>query len=149
MQADPRFLIACAVLGAASAAARAEQHIACPSEIAASQVQVEGATGWIGFYTPELRLKLKSAGAMLGPLERMGMLQGEVTQQDDTMLHRYAMTGGPGAGMEKWIVCSYEGNANQALRLPPATSECIVAYRRDRDREEDESSYPLSAITCK
>lgn len=134
-------------LAVSCGAVQAEQRIACPAEVTSSQMSVRAPAGWTGFYAPDIKLRLQGAGAMLGPLKLMGVLQGEVTQKGEAVVHRFDMTGGVSDQLEKWMVCTYKGNVYQAFKLPMATRACTVTYRRDADPKAD-PPYAVGSILC-
>lgn len=147
MHLSLKSLIACVSVGMACGPVKADQRIVCPSAVTSDQIKVQGPAGWTGAYLPDIQLKLDGAGARLGPLEQEGVLKGDVIQKGDTVEHKYSLTGGVADQLDKWMVCTYSSNVYLARKLPSATRECTVIYRRDTDPEAS-PPYAVSVISC-
>lgn len=144
-------LAVAAICALTSEPAKAEQQITCPAEVDSNNIHVTSPAGWIGFRRPDSKLKLQSAGAILGPLRDMGELIGETVKgKDGATINKFPLTGSVTPELEKWIACYYGEGIYQAIKLPITTAECAVTYRRGavnpatRKRE-----IFVSAITCK
>ncbi|TFW33819.1 STY0301 family protein [Massilia horti] len=141
--------------------ARAEQHIVCPPQVDASQITVTSAAGWRGLYRPRSRALLSDARVWIGPLnEGPGELIGETIKgKNGVTINRFPSLGvvpvdsdGVLTPQDKWMVCAYgDGNIVQAVKLPEATKQCDVIYRRVQDPLESRRKLidVLSDIVCK
>lgn len=142
--------------------ARAEQHIVCPPEVIASQVKVTAAAGWQGLYRPGSRALLADVRVWTGPLNGAapGELIGETIKgKNGVTINRFPSldtmpvdSDGVPYRVDKWMVCSYgDGGVVQAVKLPEATKQCDVIYRRVQDPLEPRRKMidMLSDITCK
>lgn len=142
------YVVACVAVGMSCGSAKAEQRIVCPPAVMSDQIKVQAPPGWAGAYLPDIKLKLDSAGARLGPLEQEGVLKGDVIQKSDTVEHKFSLTGGVADQLDKWMVCTYGDNVYLAQKLPSATKECTFTYRRETDSKAN-PPYAMSAISCK
>lgn len=103
---------------------------ACPSELPAASLKVEGApSGWATFVGAPLYLS--DAAPADGPPERLGILRGEDGKVSKTSWTRkYSLEGRYPEG--KWLRCDYGGygEVSLAMRLPDDVKECIVKGRK-------------------
>lgn len=131
----------------------APQKIVCPAEMVSSQISVSSPPGWAGFYLPDSKLKLQDARTWWGPLKFRGVMIGESAKlKDGSIINKFGLVGGEQADwpeLDKWMVCDYGDNIYQAIKLPSATKECAVTFRRDgTDPATRKSRYVISDITC-
>jgi hypothetical protein len=142
--------------------AKAEQHIVCPPQIDAGQVKVTARAGWQGLYRPGSRALLSDVRVWTGPLngDAPGELIGEtIKAKNGVTINRFpSLDVNPVDGdgvpyrIDKWMVCSYgDGGIVQAVKLPEATKQCDVIYRRVQDPQEPRRKLidVLSDIVCK
>jgi len=139
----------------------AEQHIACPPQVDASQIAVTSPSGWKGLYRPKSRALLSDVRVWVGPLDDVpGELIGETVKgTNGVTINRFpALDTGPVDSdgvpipQDKWVVCAYgDGGIVQAVKLPAATKRCDVIYRRMQDPLEPRRKLidVLSDIICK
>jgi hypothetical protein len=117
---------------------------ACPSELPAASLKVEGApTGWATFVGAPLYLS--DAAPADGPPERLGILRGEDGKVSKTSWTRkYSVEGRYPDG--KWLRCDYGayGEVSLAKRLPDDVKECIVTGRKGPHAGESKFE-----ITCR
>lgn len=124
--------------------AKAEQHIVCPPQVDAGQVTVKSPTGWSGLYRPGSRALLSDVRVWTGPLngDAPGELIGEtVKAKNGVTINRFPSldlapqdSDGVPYRLDKWMVCAYgDGGIVQAVKLPEATKQCDVIYRRVQD----------------
>ena len=140
--------------------AKAEQHIACPPQVDASQITVASPVGWKGLYRPKSRALLSDVRVWVGPLNDVpGELIGETVKgKNGVTINRFpALDSMPidsdakPIALDKWIVCAYgDGGIVQAVKLPAATKQCEVIYRRMQDPLEPRRKLidVLSEIVC-
>jgi hypothetical protein len=117
---------------------------ACPSELPAASLKVEGVpSGWTTFVGAPLYLS--DAAPADGPPERLGILRGEGGKVSKTSWTRkYSLEGRYPEG--KWLRCDYGayGEVSLAKRLPDDVKECIVTGHKGLHAGENKFE-----ITCR
>lgn len=143
------------LLGLTPGMAKADQHIVCPA-IESSQVSVGSPAGWTGLYRATATLPLQGAEAIFvyGSLrEPWGETHPEtVRKKDGAVIARFRLPSEPApVTPDKWMICYYGNGIYQAMKLPNATKECAMTYRRVQDPTEPRRKLisVLSDITCK
>lgn len=143
------------------AIAKAEQHIACPPQVDASQISVKSSGAWQGLYRPKSRALLSDVRVWVGPLNEVpGELIGETIKgKDGVTINRFPAldsvpidSDGVPVPQDKWMVCAYgDGGIVQAVKLPEATKQCDVIYRRKQDPLEPRRKLidVIADIVCK
>jgi hypothetical protein len=142
-------LVAFALCALPRAARAREQHVACPASVDASQVQERPISTAVPSPAGTLQLRGAEPIFAFGPLRdaAWGELKDPpTTRKGDVVIAKYELP----SGADKYVVCYYGDRFYRALKLPPATNECDVAYRTGQKAAKGgKATYGISDIVCR
>lgn len=105
------------------------------------------------FECPKARAQLRSAEPIIGQLEEP---RGELHESDLTAKKgglyelRFNLARTTDTQLEKWLVCHYQDDSEQVVKLLPTTKECIIVSKNQGvDPQTKATHYRILSVTCK